>query len=105
MDANLVTAAFLATVTNRLVEGFIKPVFDKYKWDTFWLMYVAWVIGGGLVLATGIDLFAGVFVYPLIGQVLTALVAGGGANLLNDLFDGFRSVELEIDEPERVTEQ
>jgi hypothetical protein len=86
----LAMAAFLATVTNRLVEGLIKPVFDKFKWDKFWLMYVAWVIGAALVFATGINLFPGVFVYPVIGQVLTALVAGGGANLLNDLFDGFK---------------
>jgi len=83
-------AAFLATVTNRLVEGLVKPFFDKFKWDTFWLMYISWVIGAALVFATGINLFAGVFVYPVIGQILTALVAGGGANLLNDLFDKVR---------------
>jgi len=82
----LAMAAFLATVTNRLVEGLIKPVFVKFKWDTFWLMYVAWVVGAGLVFSTGINLFPGVFVYPVIGQALTALVAGGGANLLNDIF-------------------
>lgn len=88
VDAGLlVTAAFLATVTNRLVEGLVKPFFDKYKWDKFILMYVAWTVGAGLVFLTGIDLFAGVFVHPLVGRVLTALVAGGGANLLNDLFD------------------
>ena len=82
----LAMAAFLATVTNRLVEGLIKPVFVKYKWDKDWLMYIAWAIGAALVLATGITLFPGVFVYPIVGQILTALVAGGGANLLNDLF-------------------
>jgi len=82
----LATAAFLATVTNRLVEGLVKPVFVKYKWDTFWLMYVAWAVGAGLVFAAGINLFPGVFVHPAIGLVLTALVAGGGANLLNDIF-------------------
>ena len=86
----LAMAAFLAIVTNRLVEGLIKPVFVKYKWDTFWLMYVAWVIGVGLVFAAGINLFPGAFTDPIIGLVLTALVAGGGANLLNDLFDGFK---------------
>ena len=86
MDANLVTAAFLATITNRLVEGLIKPVFVKYKLDKFWLMYIAWLIGTALVFATGINLFVGVFTDPIVGLILTALVAGGGANLLNDLF-------------------
>ena len=83
----LTTAAFLATVVNRLVDGFITPFFDKYDADKFWLKYIAWIIGGVLVFLTGIDLFAGVFVYPIAGQVLTAIVAGGGANLLHDLFD------------------
>lgn len=89
----LAMAGFLATITNRLVEGFIRPVFAKYSWDTFWLMYVAWIVGAGLVFATGINLFPGVFVYPLIGQILTAMVAGGGANLLNDLFGTSRKFE------------
>lgn len=79
---------FLATVVNRLVEGLFKPIFDKFKWDHFWLMYVAWVLGGVLVFLAGVDLFGGIFVYPLIGQILTAIVAGGGANLINDLFGG-----------------
>jgi len=83
-------AAFLATVTNRLIEGLVKPVFAKYDWDKFWLMYIAWFVGAALVFAAGIDLFPGVFTSPVVGQILTALVAGGGANLLNDLFDGFK---------------
>ena len=89
IDAGLLAlAGFLATVVNRLVEGLIKPIFDKYKWDKFVLMYIAWAGGALLVFFTGINLFADVFVYPLVGQILTALVVGGGANLLNDLFDG-----------------
>ena len=82
----LAMAAFLATITNRLVEGLIKPVFAKYGWDKFWLMYIAWFIAAGLVFAAGINLFPGVFTDSIIGLLLTALVAGGGANLLNDLF-------------------
>lgn len=88
----LAMAGFLATVTNRLVEGLIKPVFVKYHLDTFWLMYVAWAVGAGLVFAANINLFPGVFTHPVIGQVLTALVAGGGANLLNDLFNGLKRI-------------
>jgi hypothetical protein len=83
----LTTAAFLVTVTNRLVDGLITPVFDKFSLDKFWLKYIAWVVGGVLVFVSGIDLFASVFVYPVIGQVLTAIIAGGGANLLHDVFD------------------
>jgi len=89
----VVQAAFLIVVSNRLVEGLIKPLFERLGWDTFWLMYVSWGVGGLLVGLGEIDLFAAVLpalvwgVLPghVVGIVLSALVAGGGANLVNDL--------------------
>ena len=78
-------AALLATVVNRLVAGLVTPIFDEYNLDRFWLTYVAWGIGAALVFSTGINFFPGLFLYPLIGQVLSAVIAGGGANLIHDL--------------------
>lgn len=91
MEGVLATAVLLATVSNRLVEGLIKPIFEKLGWDTFWLMYVAWAVGGLLVGLSGINLFQSTIPNPLAGQILSALVAGGGANLLNDLFPAKRN--------------
>jgi len=83
----LAIAAFLALVANRLIEALIVPVFDKFSLDKFWLLYVSWCVGGVLVWLSGVNLFAAYLPNPLVGQILTALVAGGGANFLDDLFD------------------
>ncbi len=82
----LAVAAFLVVVVNRLVAGLVTPIFEKFSLDKFWLMYIAWVFGGALVFLSGVNLFDAYLPDPLAGQLLTALVAGGGANLLYDVF-------------------
>lgn len=74
-------------LANRLVEMLVTPVFEKYSWDKFWLMYPSWILSGVFVWFTGLNLFAQFIPNPLIGQILTAVVAGGGSNLLHDLID------------------
>ena len=74
-------------LSNRLVEALIHPLFEKYELDKFWLMYIAWVVSGVLVFLADANLFADIIINPMIGKVLTAIVAGGGANLLHDLVD------------------
>ena len=83
----LVTAIFLSVVANRLVEGLIVPLFDHFGWDKFALLYVSWIVAGLIVLASGVNLFGAYLPSPVLGQVLTALVAGGGANFIADLFN------------------
>jgi hypothetical protein len=83
----LLIAGFMATVANRLVTGLVTPLFDKMKLDHFYLIYVAWAIGGILVWVTHVNIFEGMAPDPLTGQILTAIVAGGGANMLHDLFN------------------
>ena len=74
-------------IANRLVAALITPIFDKYELEKFWLMYVAWIFAGVFVWLTGVNLFESVIPDPLIGQILTAIVAGGGSNMLHDLTD------------------
>ena len=74
-------------LANRLVAALVTPLFDKYGWDKFWLMYPAWILAGVFVWFTGLNLFASFIPNALIGQILTAIVAGGGSNLLHDLTD------------------
>jgi uncharacterized membrane protein len=83
----IVAALFLATVANRLVEGFITPIWKKFEIDTFWLMYIAWAIGGVLVWLGDVNLFSEYIANDLYGKILTAIVAGGGANMIHDIFD------------------
>jgi len=78
----------MMVLANRLVAMLVTPLFDKYGWDKFWLMYPAWILAGVFVWLTGVNLFAPYIPDALVGQILTAIVAGGGANLLHDLSDG-----------------
>lgn len=82
----LESAFLLAMFGNRLVEVFVKPLFDKFKLDKFWLMPASWVVCGALGALSGLNLFADLFPNPVIGLVLTAVTIGGGANLLHDVF-------------------
>ena len=74
-----------AVLANRLVAMLVTPLFEKKAWDKFWLMYVAWAFAGGLVAASQVNLFSSYIPNQIIGLVLTAVVAGGGANLLHDV--------------------
>lgn len=75
----------LAVVAEGLVEGLVAPLFDKWQLDKFWLTYAAWAVVSILVGLSGANLFVGIFP-PLVGVILTALIAGRGANWIHDVF-------------------
>ena len=90
MEFDIVTLGVvigMMVLANRLVAALVTPLFDKYGWDKFWLMYPAWILAGVLVWLTGVNLFVAYIPNELIGKILTAIVAGGGSNLLHDLTD------------------
>lgn len=90
----------MMVLANRLVAALITPVFDKYGWDKFWLMFVSWIISGVFVWLTGVNLFAPYIPSEIVGKILTAIVAGGGSNLLHDLTDKpeVKMYEIDIDD-------
>lgn len=77
----------MMVLANRLIAALVTPLFEKYGWDKFWLMYPAWIVSGLFVWLTGVNLFAALIPSELVGKILTAVVAGGGANLLHDITD------------------
>jgi hypothetical protein len=85
----LLQVGFLVVLVERVVAAFITPVFDKFKWDKFILIYIAWLLGALLVFGANINLLEKLIptLPPIVGQILSAIVAGGGANLLHDVFD------------------
>jgi hypothetical protein len=85
--ATLAIVIGFMVLANRLVEMLITPIFDHYSWDKFILMYIAWVFAGVLVFLAGVNLFEAYIPSVIVGKVLTAVVAGGGSNLLHDLVD------------------
>jgi len=84
---------FLSLVANRVIEAVIRPIKEylasigkEINW--WWLIYVSWAFGGALAWLAGLQLFANYLPgYPIIDRILTAIVVGGGANLINDIFD------------------
>ena len=85
--ATLAIVIGFMVLANRLVEMLITPLFDHYELDKFPLMYIAWAFAGVLVFLAGVNLFEAYIPNEIIGKVLTAVVAGGGSNLLHDLVD------------------
>lgn len=85
----LTVGSTLAFITERIVAALVAPV--KAKWpnlDMWWLIYPTWVLGGLLAYAAGINLLLTLVpsLDPLYGRILTAVIVGGGSNLIHDLF-------------------
>lgn len=82
--------SFLALATERIVAAIVAPI--KKKWpdvDYWWLIYPSWILGSLLAYLAGINLLLTLVpkLDPLYGQILTAVIVGGGANLIHDIFD------------------
>jgi len=87
MDA-FAAAAFLSLVNTTVVDYIVKPIKEKFpNLDTWWMVYVSLFTGGVLVWFSGVNLFVSYLPDPLVGRVLTAIVAGGGSNLLYRVFN------------------
>lgn len=89
LQALIAAAALLALVANRLTAALATPIFEKFKLDKMWLMYISWGIGGLLVFLSGINLMSGVpgvNMSPFAGLLVTSIIAGGGSNLIHEIF-------------------
>lgn len=89
--AAVAIVAFLATVAEGIVEGFIAPLFKRYGLDEFWLFYIAWGVVIPLVILSRVNLFESFIpadspALAWFGRALTAIIAGRGANYIHDLF-------------------
>ena len=79
--------AFLAIVAKSIADAIVEPLRRKFPaLDLWWMVYAEWVIGGGLAFLAGVNLFSDIFAAPLTGQVLTAILVGGGAKLIFQIF-------------------
>lgn len=81
----------LAVVAKALVDGLAKPLKERYPTlDTWWLIYVAWAIAAALVFASGFNLFDRWVYNEMLGRAVTAVVVGGGSNLIHDVVSALR---------------
>jgi len=82
----LPVAFFVALANERLVEVFVAVWFKRYGLDGWWLVPISWVTGGLLMFGTGINLFEWLFPVKWVGVLLSAVVVGGGSNMLHQVF-------------------
>ena len=96
----------LTLLVNRIVAGFFTPIIERLKIGKFWLMYVSWVSAACIIFATGLNLFEPIITISIVGQVLTAIAVGGGANILHDYSDNKTSlVDLKAGENSNTHDQ
>ena len=82
----------ISTLANAIVAAIVKPIFEKYSWDAFWILYISWAVAGVLVFLANVNLFAGVFENQLVGLLVTAVIAGRAANIIHDVTDQKSSI-------------
>jgi hypothetical protein len=85
----LAAVLFLAFVNMKVIEYFVTPLFDRFKLDHGALLYIALLTGFGLGMTVDSTLFLpNLFVYPIVGRIVTAVLIGGGSNLIHDIVEG-----------------
>lgn len=87
---DLAIVTFLVLVNERVFEliweKFLKKLWNKFNLDPDWAMLLSWISGSGLVLLSHVNLFSGYIVSDTAGWIATAVFAGGGSNLLHEIF-------------------
>lgn len=90
----LAAAGTVSLVVERVVAAVMAPIKARVKktnpdYDWWWLIYLSWGVGSVLAFAAGINLLGTLLptLNPTVGLVLTAVIVGGGANLIHDIFD------------------
>lgn len=77
------------------VEAAIKPIFVKFKLDTWWLFYVAGAIGLLVGWFGGFNAFTGWFEHtPWLGRVFTTAAMFAGPSFLYNMVDNGQAARL-----------
>ena len=91
IDPDILKAAFLLAVAAKAIVDYLaEPVRKKFPdLDMWWLLYVAFVIGGAIGYIADLNLFAKVApgLTGIAGRILTAAVIGGGSSLIHNIID------------------
>lgn len=83
----LAIALFLATANFAVINYLADPIRQRFpQLDLWWLVYVSFVTGALLSWLAGVNLFSEAISNMLVARVLTALVVGGGSNLIHQIF-------------------
>jgi len=87
--AEVLTAAFFLALVNERLVGYFDPIWKRIHVDEL-KQYVSFLTGAGFSFLFQIDLVSQMIpttpLIPWAGMFLTALIVGGGSNLLHDLW-------------------
>lgn len=93
-------AVFLATVNKAILDLIVAPI--RRRWpgvDLWWVDYLALLTGLGIGWAFNVNLLEPLQTSEtsrIVGVILSGLVIGGGADLINDLFAGVQGRALGV---------
>ena len=85
----LAIALLLAIANQKIIDYLFAPVRQKFPdLDMWWVLYVALASGFALGWFSEVNLFAQYIPAVTAGRVISAVLVGGGASLIHDIFDG-----------------
>jgi hypothetical protein len=92
MESEFLAVTAVAFVVEVLIEHFIGAPLEEQapQVPRFWLRYVALAAGAGASYFSGLNLFPDM-VDPLVGQIMTAGVAGGGMEVVHAVMEFARN--------------
>ena len=86
----------LALLCESLTEYFFAPLLAKFRINKGYLRYISALVGVGLCLLYGVDALSGLLDlsprFAPLGEVLTGLVLGRGANYVHDFYTRWLSL-------------
>ena len=83
----LIAAALLAVTNTALVDYIKRPIQQRFpKLDLWWFIYISLVTGFAIGWFANINMFADVVDEVILGRILTAILIGGGSDLLYKVF-------------------
>ena len=96
----LSVALFLSIVIKSVLDYIAEPIRTKFPTlDLWWFNYLALVCGGAVSWLANMNLFATYIDVTWLGKLLTALLIGGGAKLINDVFSNAPSLPTLVSKP------
>ncbi|MBN1305748.1 MAG: hypothetical protein JXA13_15025 [Anaerolineales bacterium] len=94
---NLTNLVLVAFFVEALIQT-VKPIYDKEKGWNFDVV-LALIVGIFVCLLTGTDIFKLVgleVTIPLVGTILTGIMASRGSNVVHDIFKWLRETSTSV---------
>ena len=83
-----VVGLFLASANKAIIDAVFAPIRQRFPdLDLWWVVYVSLATGAVIARFAEVNFFGDFVPNEILGRVLSAIVVGGGASLIHDIFD------------------